>query len=377
MLLNVPANLASVDGGNTANYYYNADGRRVQKNANGSVTNYIYNLEGEQIAEFDVSGNWIRGEMFVGHNHVATYYLGATYFNHSDWLGTERARTLAAGGSPCETTASLPFGDGQVEIGSCSAASNRHFTGKERDSESVLDNFGARYDASSMGRFMTPDSLPWIDWQRGDEEDQKKFDDFVSNPQNFNMYSYVNNDPLNKTDPTGMQGCKAGDRTFTTCTITIVYDPKTSKGTITVTGQNKGDKDPTVLLTGSVVVGGDGHVTPTGTFTAKSWEKDHVSTKYGSWASTKWSDSSWGKNVFGPFQLHIQELDKQGIYIHGTLGPSWSPTTWGNTVVGSTSHGCIRLCNQDDIALHNLMPNPQGNQIIIRTTPKSATDEDQ
>lgn len=31
------------------------------------------------------------------------------------------------------------------------------FTGKERDSESGLDNFGARYDSSSMGRFMSPD----------------------------------------------------------------------------------------------------------------------------------------------------------------------------------------------------------------------------
>jgi RHS repeat-associated protein len=31
------------------------------------------------------------------------------------------------------------------------------FTGKERDSESGLDNFGARYDASTMGVFMTPD----------------------------------------------------------------------------------------------------------------------------------------------------------------------------------------------------------------------------
>jgi len=31
------------------------------------------------------------------------------------------------------------------------------FTGKERDSDSELDNFGARYNASSMGRFMTPD----------------------------------------------------------------------------------------------------------------------------------------------------------------------------------------------------------------------------
>ncbi len=33
------------------------------------------------------------------------------------------------------------------------------FTGKERDSESGLDNFGARYDSSSMGRFMSPDGF--------------------------------------------------------------------------------------------------------------------------------------------------------------------------------------------------------------------------
>jgi hypothetical protein len=32
-------------------------------------------------------------------------------------------------------------------------------TGKERDPESGLDNFGARYDSSSMGRFMSPDPL--------------------------------------------------------------------------------------------------------------------------------------------------------------------------------------------------------------------------
>ncbi|HKW57978.1 MAG TPA: RHS repeat-associated core domain-containing protein, partial [Candidatus Acidoferrum sp.] len=33
------------------------------------------------------------------------------------------------------------------------------FTGKERDSESGLDNFGARFDSSSLGRFMTPDPI--------------------------------------------------------------------------------------------------------------------------------------------------------------------------------------------------------------------------
>lgn len=30
------------------------------------------------------------------------------------------------------------------------------FTGKERDTESGLDNFGARYYSSTMGRFMSP-----------------------------------------------------------------------------------------------------------------------------------------------------------------------------------------------------------------------------
>ena len=63
-------------------------------------------------------------------------------------------------------------------------------TGKERDTESGLDNFGKRYFGSSQGRFMTPDQLlnsgqPW-------------------NPQTWNRYAYVENNPLRYTDPTGL-----------------------------------------------------------------------------------------------------------------------------------------------------------------------------
>jgi RHS repeat-associated protein len=65
------------------------------------------------------------------------------------------------------------------------------FTGKERDSESGLDNFGARYISSTMGRFMSPDpsGLSYAN----------PFD-----PQSFNLYSYVRNNPLINTDPTGL-----------------------------------------------------------------------------------------------------------------------------------------------------------------------------
>jgi len=49
------------------------------------------------------------------------------------------------------------------------------FTGKERDTESGIDMFGARYYGSSLGRFMTPDPLPWPHWQNGSRDDRKGF----------------------------------------------------------------------------------------------------------------------------------------------------------------------------------------------------------
>jgi RHS repeat-associated protein len=67
-------------------------------------------------------------------------------------------------------------------------------TGKERDSESGNDYFGARYYASSMGRFMSPD------WSAKQEPvPYAKLD----NPQSLNLYAYVLNNPLTHVDPDG------------------------------------------------------------------------------------------------------------------------------------------------------------------------------
>jgi RHS repeat-associated protein len=63
-------------------------------------------------------------------------------------------------------------------------------TQKERDNESGLDYFLARYYSSAQGRFTSADE-PLIDQWQGD-------------PQSWNLYVYVRNNPLIFTDPTGM-----------------------------------------------------------------------------------------------------------------------------------------------------------------------------
>jgi len=67
-------------------------------------------------------------------------------------------------------------------------------TGKERDAESGNDYFGARYYASSMGRFMSPD---WA--AKAEPVPYAKLD----NPQTLNLYAYMRNNPLGGVDPDG------------------------------------------------------------------------------------------------------------------------------------------------------------------------------
>jgi RHS repeat-associated protein len=63
------------------------------------------------------------------------------------------------------------------------------FTGKERDSESGLDNFLSRYMSSSLGRFMRPDPAQFAGFENKDD------------PQAWNGYAYGRNNLLLYTDP--------------------------------------------------------------------------------------------------------------------------------------------------------------------------------
>lgn len=117
-------------------------------------------------------------------------------FQLTNPLGTRRMQTSASG-QPETDIQSLPFGDqlnsfqDQYAPATADDATPLNFTGKERDTESGNDYFGARYYGSSMGRMMSPDpsGLYFAD---------------PTNPQSLNLYSYVLNNPLVNTDPTGL-----------------------------------------------------------------------------------------------------------------------------------------------------------------------------
>lgn len=205
--------------GGMTEYIYDAEGTRVAKGTiyawtcdttqnSFTLTNtYVIGPSGEQLTETDGSGNWLHTNVFGAGKLLATYsYIDSsqtttdTYFALSDWLGNKRA-VVSAGG--CGTGyVSLPYG-GDLTATSlpgftqCPDATEHHFTGKERDTESGNDYMLARYYNSATGRFLSPD------WSAKEEPvPYAKLD----NPQSLNLYSYVGNNPMGKADPDGHDG---------------------------------------------------------------------------------------------------------------------------------------------------------------------------
>jgi RHS repeat-associated protein len=142
----------------------------------------------------------VTGSDFTGQIQTTHYYFG-------DLLGSAQIE-LSDGGWPLTLSAFDPYGQ---EIDTQTSTNHYKFTGKERDTESGLDYFGARYYASSMGRFMSPD------WS--DENDPVPYADF-SNPQSLNLYSYAYNNPLRSADADGHVTCDPDTWDDSTNTLT-------------------------------------------------------------------------------------------------------------------------------------------------------------
>ena len=191
-------------------YTYDAAGDRARKDTGSNWTEYV-RFGGSILAENHANtgnGQWT-DYIFANGMRLAAATTGnptspsttTTYYG-GDQIGSARILTNGSGGT-VESYEYYPYGQGPTP----DSTNHYLFTGKERDSESGNDYFGARYYASSMGRFLSPD------WSA--HEDPVPYAR-LDNPQSLNLYSYVLNNPLRSTDPDG-HGCWSSWSSFGQC----------------------------------------------------------------------------------------------------------------------------------------------------------------
>jgi RHS repeat-associated protein len=170
---------------------------------------------------------------------IAEYKNSTTLFVHDNNIGTSTILSSVAG-AVADCNALYPFGEQDNTICSTSNLTSHKFTGKERDTESNLDNFGARYYSSAQGRFLTADwsaipaPVPYAN---------------LSDPQTLNLYAYVGNNPLGRVDPDGHQQASTGT---TQCGNAQCPD---TAGAAAATGADK--KGPQNVLVLKVGAGGE------------------------------------------------------------------------------------------------------------------------
>jgi RHS repeat-associated protein len=189
-----------------ASYAYDGGGKRVRKVADGVTTVFAYDAAGALVAEYG----------------GAQPQAGGVSYLTQDALGSTRAVT-GRDGQVRSRHDYLPFGEevdglkiantGREGFTSYSHGTVRQkFTGYERDIESELDYAQARYYNSKHGRFTSVDPL------------MSSAD--IANPQTFNRYAYVGNNPINIIDPTGESwGVKDGNVKWFAGDPTDGYEP--------------------------------------------------------------------------------------------------------------------------------------------------------
>jgi len=183
-----------ITGATGFSYTYDGDGNRVKK-ANGSAGTLYWYMAPGIVAESDLSGNLTSEYVFFDGERVARRdnpsSSGPIFYYFSDHLKTTDIATDAQGNIKNESDF-YPWG-GELQF-LANDSNHYKFTGKERDSETQLDYFGARYYSNGLGRWITPDwaakatAVPYAEF---------------SDPQSLNLYTYVRNLPTTKIDADG------------------------------------------------------------------------------------------------------------------------------------------------------------------------------
>jgi RHS repeat-associated protein len=181
-------------GSQVASYAYNTRGWRYQTTVSGTTVDWLYSLYGERLtAEVPGTTQIYGNEYFVGGRDWGAANTNGVNFRYADWLGNGQVWKDVAG-TVTQQEAYWGFGDGIFAPGGGSCCNFAfQFDDASADSNGTFHTPNREYEPS-QGRWLTPDpgGLAVMD---------------VSNPQTWNRYAYVTNNPVSYTDPWGLFRC--------------------------------------------------------------------------------------------------------------------------------------------------------------------------
>jgi RHS repeat-associated protein len=165
-------------------------------------TTFSYNYSNVTNVSFIMSGTGgptvKKTYIFAGQQMLASKsddQPSQTFFYIQDHLGSN----LAVYNGSLKQADDSYYAFGEEKTSSADAVKNDFkFTGQEKDPESGLYYYGARYYDSNSGRFLQPDALTGS----------------LDNPLTLNTYAYVQNNPLKLIDPSGNEAIPYWDPRF-------------------------------------------------------------------------------------------------------------------------------------------------------------------
>ena len=189
----------SNSGGTIGTYYYDGDGKRVKKTSTSDSVIFLYDAAGKLIEERNSSTAALQTSyVYAGSRLLTTETSSGTEYLTADHLGSPRINTDASGNVIARHDYH-PFGEEIGGVGGRTTGLNygsdsvrKGFTGYEADGESGLDFAQARMYANQLGRFSQCDPI-YVS------------KDHPVNPQKWNAYLYVVDNPLTYSDPTGLK----------------------------------------------------------------------------------------------------------------------------------------------------------------------------